>query len=316
MLRIRNWNANFETHESRKLKRLEWVSVPNDLLDIGYRTLIDHPNGAAHFGAWMVMIEVGSTCKIRGTLSETGVPLTERHLAMKSGLPAELFEGAIPRLLDIGRLEEIPDTPVFSPVMPGESPDAPADSPESLPESWEISGETSAYRDRDRDRDKNNKTICASDDARTGGSSPPLDDPPFGTTEPDALFPTEARTPPVKLADGLTPQQETWFAAWWTGFWLHKARKAARRAFGKQVKTASRFEQVMSAMQAQAPEMLTREPQHRPHGATWLNGARWEDEPVGIASRPQGQRRDVVSIALGEAMAKFKSDGENERQQT
>jgi hypothetical protein len=76
----------------------------------------------------------------------------------------------------------------------------------------------------------------------------------------------------------MTPEQEGWFTGWWAEYWLHKARKAARQAFAKQVRTAARFQQVMAATQAQKPEMLTRESSKRPHGATWLNGERWEDE--------------------------------------
>lgn len=34
----------------------------------------------------------------------------------------------------------------------------------------------------------------------------------------------------------------------------------------------------MAATRAQKPEMMQREEKHRPHGATWLNGERWEDE--------------------------------------
>jgi hypothetical protein len=34
----------------------------------------------------------------------------------------------------------------------------------------------------------------------------------------------------------------------------------------------------MRATRAQKPEMLMRDAHHRPHGATWLNGERWEDE--------------------------------------
>jgi hypothetical protein len=107
---------------------------------------------------------------------------------------------------------------------------------------------------------------------------------------------------PVKLIDGLTPQQGIWFAAGWAAFWLHKARKAARRAFGKQVKTAARFEQVMAAVQAQTPEMLGREPQHRPHGATWLNGERWGDEVTMPVKQETAEER-ISRMIYGEKSA-------------
>jgi hypothetical protein len=43
-------------------------------------------------------------------------------------------------------------------------------------------------------------------------------------------------------------------------------------------KTEYRFKRVTAAMSAQKPEMMSREPRHRPHGATWINGQRWQDE--------------------------------------
>ncbi len=99
---------------------------------------------------------------------------------------------------------------------------------------------------------------CASGDARPSDS------------------PTRERAP--MLIDGLTVEQESWFSDWWAAYWLHKAKKAARRAFAKQVRAEARFQEVMAAMEKQKPEMMSRQPQHRPHGATWLNGERWTDE--------------------------------------
>ncbi len=130
------------------------------------------------------------------------------------------------------------------------------------------------------------KNTCASGDARLIDSPlmPSIDNPPFETTEPDALLdmPVVRR----KRASELSTEQDAWFVVWWASYWLHKARKAAREAFGKHVRTAARFQQVMNATKAQAPEMLAREASKRPHGASWLNGERWEDE----APRPAKQQ--------------------------
>jgi hypothetical protein len=122
---------------------------------------------------------------------------------------------------------------------------------------------------------------CASNgDAR--GSVPSIDEPPFGTTEPDAPFPAETaeRTKPSRE---MTAQQDRWFTTWWAEYWLRKAKKAAREAFLKHVKTEERFKRVMDATPAQKPEMLGRESSKRPHGSTWLNGERWEDETANQA---------------------------------
>lgn len=100
---------------------------------------------------------------------------------------------------------------------------------------------------------------------------------------------------PYSLAgedDSLTPKQSEWFTEWWAAYWLKKSKKDAMAAFGKHVCTEVRFREVMAATRAQSPEMLSREPQHRPHGATWLNGERWVDE-VGNGTESAGQKKTV-----------------------
>jgi hypothetical protein len=304
VLRVRNWCANFETHESRKLKRLDWVSVPNDLLDLQYRILVDHPDGAAHFGAWIAIVEVASTCKIRGTLLEGGVSLSKRHLSLKSGLPVSLFDSVIPRLLDTGWLEEIPDSEETPPAIPGEIPGGPEDFRQEA-------GKSSAYSNRDIDTYKDSKPICASGDAREGGLALSIDEPPFETTEPGALFPAEPKRP-AKVVDGLTPQQDIWFGIWWASYWLRKSRKAARQTFGKQVKSVGRFEQVMAATQAQTAEMVSREPQHRPHGATWLHQERWEDEAATDAPVKRTERAEALDRMYASLEKEQGEKGQNE----
>ena len=129
------------------------------------------------------------------------------------------------------------------------------------------------------------KNICASPDGNARvGETFSVDNPPFDTTEPDAVFPVEQ--PRVKNpARELASQQAAWFAAWWGEYWLKKAKKAAETAFRKHVKTPERFQQVMAATRAQKPEMLERPDSKRPYGATWLNGERWEDE-IPAPARP------------------------------
>ena len=138
---------------------------------------------------------------------------------------------------------------------------------------------------------------CASEDAQIPGSFPSIDDPPFETTEANALFPAEP-SKPEKPVNGLTAEQEVWFCEWWAAYWLRKARKAARQAFGKHVRTAVRFAEVMGATQAQSPEMLSREPRHRPQGASWRNGERWGDETVIEAAPPVSEVSRILADRL------------------
>lgn len=123
-------------------------------------------------------------------------------------------------------------------------------------------------------------TTCASPNgnARHAGELPSIDDPPFATTEPDAVFPPDEPAKEPLKKTGLTPQQESDFEAWWSVYWLHKAKKQAREAFRRHVRTTERFQRVMAATSAQKTEMMERDPSKRPYGATWLNGERWDDE--------------------------------------
>jgi hypothetical protein len=149
------------------------------------------------------------------------------------------------------------------------------------------------------------KNIRASPDgnAREGDLLALVDQPPFETTEPGSTFgeckPKAKRT--KKQAGALSPEQEQWFRQWWSIWWRLEAKKAARQAFGTVVTTAEMFEKVMAATRAQSPEMLRRETKHRPQGATWLNGERWEDKAyASIGSPPAAQSVPTMAdIARG-----------------
>ena len=93
--------------------------------------------------------------------------------------------------------------------------------------------------------------------------------------------------PPFESLNGMFPgievgeaQAQRWFTAWWAAYWLHKGKADAYRSFRKHCKTEARLETIMAATRAQSAEMKARAPEHRPHGATWLNAERWEDEVV------------------------------------
>ena len=104
-LRIRDWDKHFENNRSRELKKIDWVPVPNRMDKESYLEFVDHPNGAAHLGAWLAIVEIASSQSKRGTLPQgsKGIP---HSLAVISRLPAGLFKEVIPRLLEIGWVEE------------------------------------------------------------------------------------------------------------------------------------------------------------------------------------------------------------------
>jgi hypothetical protein len=59
-LRIKNWNESYENNETRKLKSLHWVRVPNRMDGVSFRELISHRDGLAHFGVWILLLELAS----------------------------------------------------------------------------------------------------------------------------------------------------------------------------------------------------------------------------------------------------------------
>lgn len=114
-LRVVDWPRHFENNRTKPLKYMTWVPVPTKQDGDGYCTLVNHPNGAAHLGCWLAILEIAAKCEPRGTLlrdSRRNVPHTPQSLAVISRLPARLFEEVIPRLLEpeIGWLEEVAES--------------------------------------------------------------------------------------------------------------------------------------------------------------------------------------------------------------
>ena len=100
---IVDWNVHYENNRTRELKHLAWVPMPNRHDGDGYTELVDHPNGAAHFGAWCALVEVASRCDERGTLLRRGAePHDEASLARMTRLPESLWREVLPRLVSIG----------------------------------------------------------------------------------------------------------------------------------------------------------------------------------------------------------------------
>jgi len=128
--RIRDWDRHFENHKTRILRRVLWVAIPNKLDGDGFTFLMDHADGAAHYGAWLALVLIASKCDPRGWLvrdelragdfrrtpPEGGatlkyvakIPHSIDDLARLSRIAPNVLRAAIPRLMRIGWLEEIP----------------------------------------------------------------------------------------------------------------------------------------------------------------------------------------------------------------
>ena len=137
--RIRDWGGLYETPETRKLKHMRWVPVRNDMDDIGYVRLIDHPDGAAHFGVWVAILEIASKGNPRGTLICRDSSMTCEDISRISRIPSGLIEDAVARLVGLKWLDvednENTGTCVKSAGILAESPEIPAESAGTLAES-------------------------------------------------------------------------------------------------------------------------------------------------------------------------------------
>lgn len=92
---IAKWKTVFETAESRKLKNLNWVSVPVNFSSTGYQQMLDEfgDDAPAVYGAWIALVSFAASCPIRGILaSSRGKPLPISHVSRVTGFPAAVFE--------------------------------------------------------------------------------------------------------------------------------------------------------------------------------------------------------------------------------
>ena len=107
--RIKDWDDNFENSRTRELQQLRYVIMPNKQDGDGYTELVEHPNGAAHLGAWCAIVQVASKCNPRGTLlREAGRPYDSSSLARQTRIRKEVFDEVLPRLTgSIGWIEEL-----------------------------------------------------------------------------------------------------------------------------------------------------------------------------------------------------------------
>ena len=106
--RIRNWVKYFENNRSRELKKPWWVQFPDFLSDDGYAELLDHPNGAAHYGVWAICVQIAGRSHFYGSLvRDGGAPHTPESLSRICRIPAGLVREACGRLAAIGWLEQV-----------------------------------------------------------------------------------------------------------------------------------------------------------------------------------------------------------------
>lgn len=95
LYRVKDWDKHFEVSQTRKCARLTWVATPNKHDGKSYRRLMRHPDGAAIYGAWCLILQVASKCPERGVLSDGTDSLTAEDLALKTDCPEKWFQLAL-----------------------------------------------------------------------------------------------------------------------------------------------------------------------------------------------------------------------------
>lgn len=86
------------------MTEMRWVPIPNKHDGDGYTELVSDPDGAALLGCWLVIVQVASKCRTRGTLlRDNGTPHTATSISRQSRLP----EAMIQKCLDKASSSEI-----------------------------------------------------------------------------------------------------------------------------------------------------------------------------------------------------------------
>jgi hypothetical protein len=106
LLRIRDWAARFETSETRKLRNLTWIPESTDVGSDVYASIVNHPDGAAHYGVFVMLHIVASKSKPRGDLRRSdGRPHDAVSLSQLLRVSEKLVADAIERLISLGELK-------------------------------------------------------------------------------------------------------------------------------------------------------------------------------------------------------------------
>ena len=156
--RIASWSEHFENNRTRELRSMTWVPVPNRMDGDGYTQLVEHKDGPAHFGVWVVLLEVASKCDPRGTLLRCGAAGSRlahdaSSIARLTRFPPKLIEDALARLVEIGWIERVP----FDAGGLGEAPQARATPPQETATLPQAGAPSRAREERNEGKGRNGK---------------------------------------------------------------------------------------------------------------------------------------------------------------
>jgi hypothetical protein len=267
MLKIKNWANIYENNRTRELKKLDWVPVPNKHDGDGYTELMDHPDGPAHFAAWMAIVQIASKCDVRGTLSREGArPHDARSFSRISRIPSEVFEAAIPRLLEIGWLEnDGDDVQVYQQLE--ENPHEPAVIPQGVAV---ISQGDASSCAREKGREWKGMEGNGNTHQSPNGDCAERQSDPEPSSKPKATTDSE---------------RDEWFDKhFWPAVWAKIGIAEARKAFRRKARTVDDARLIVKAVKKQSEGIMQRAASSTNgtpiHPATWLNQERYRDEPI------------------------------------
>jgi hypothetical protein len=305
-LRITDWIEKYETHDTRKLNYLHWVAVPIGMEGAGFRELLSHPDGLAHFGVWILLLELagkqpkprnGSIVRGDGKLPHDAESIAKLlgwsrswgrsdvdvlELVMSRAREysiKETISAAIERLLELGWLEAVEAPQPFPHeefCLPHEVPHFCSPKPQKGLDSLQVvekiikSGDSPGNREMPglNRTEQNLKTSSSSSEAEGVASTRPDDFALNGNAFEDV---------PVKPE--LSEIQQHWFdEEFWPGYWRKEDKAEAIKAFKKHATSVALKDKIIAAVKEQGAMYMDREVKLRPLGATWLNKRRYEDE--------------------------------------
>jgi hypothetical protein len=117
---------------------------------------------------------------------------------------------------------------------------------------------------------QNRENLCASGDACVGDAVPP--------SVPGKTSPEKRKSRKNGLLSPLSQEQQEKFEQFWSAYWRKKDRVPSQWAFHDLIGDSDeRFQGLMAAMERDREEMMRRQPDKRPYGATYIHKQPWQD---------------------------------------
>jgi hypothetical protein len=260
---------------------MTWVPVRVNLGGDGYTELLSHPNGAAHFGTWIGLVEVAALCDPRGTLIRgNGRPHDAESISRITRIPAGIVREALPRLLSIGWVRY--KNPAGEQKSVAVLQDAVASQRKFVA--------TDSTVQTEQDSTDRTEQLCSSDDERCA----------------DPLL---LESPEPKPIDEV----KAWFdSEFWPMYPRKVAKPQALKAACRHGKTATDRAAIMDCLRRRLPALQAQfrtDGDFRPYPASWLNQTPWIDPQETATPAVSVGNRDKVGSAIDEAMGLRKQKG-------